>query len=74
MSLKKKKMLEAYEDCAVSGNSGISGSSAEEVWKMAERYQRMLEAADFYSIDYRIQRICEGLGLIASALKRNWGN
>ena len=69
----EKKMLEAYEGCAVSGNSGISGSSAEEVWKMAERYQRMLEAADFYSIDYRIQRICEGLGLMAIGIEKELG-
>ena len=69
----EKKMLEAYEGCAVSGYSGISGSSAEEVWKMAERYQRMLEAADFYSIDYRIQRICEGLGLMAIGIEKELG-
>lgn len=69
----EKKMLEAYEGCAVSVNSGIPGSSAEEVWKMAERYQRMLEAADFYSIDYRIQRICEGLGLMAIGIEKELG-
>lgn len=69
----EKKMLEAYERCAVSGNSGIVGSGIEEIWKTAERYQRMLEAVDFYSIDYRIQRICEGLGLMAVGVEKELG-
>ncbi|MFR6328027.1 MAG: hypothetical protein ACLUOI_03880 [Eisenbergiella sp.] len=59
--------------CAVSVNSGFPAAAQKRVWKMAERYQRMLEAADFYSIDYRIQRICEGLGLMAIGIEKELG-
>ena len=69
----EQKMLEAYESCAAQEKAGLPDSGGEEAWKQAERYQRLLEASDFYSIDYRIQRIAGGLGLTAIGLDKELG-
>ena len=62
---KEKEMVQAYQRYS---------AGEEEALKKAEKYQQQLEAADFYSIEYRIMRIAEGLGLTAIGMDKQLGN
>ena len=62
---KEKEMVQAYQRYS---------AGEEDALKKAEKYQQQLEAADFYSIEYRIMRIAEGLGLTAIGMDKQLGN
>lgn len=57
----EQQMMELYEKASDGDRKGL---------ELAARYQEQLEAQDFYSIDTSIERVANGLGLLAIGLDR----